>query len=100
LKNFLPINSLKREKFIVNLDLLCRKDRVLQLLRADEANKLARNVFLKNRALLSLKRKKYRQVEIFEQNPNRVNYPKISPLKLLQTRVKGENSQLNKIELA
>ena len=84
----------------MNLHSQTLKDRVPQLLMVDGVNKLIRSVSLKNRKLLSLKRKKYQQVEIFESNPSRVNYQKISPLKPLQTRVKAGNSQLNKIELA
>ena len=89
-----------KDKIRVNLHLPCQKDRVPQLLRADGVNKLIRNVFLKNRKLLSLKRKKYQQVETFEWNLSRVNYQKISLLKPFQTRVKEGNNQLNKIELA
>jgi hypothetical protein len=63
-----------KDKIRVNLHLPCQKDRALQLLRADGVNKLIRNVFLKNRKLLSLKRKKYQQVETFEWNLSRVNY--------------------------
>jgi hypothetical protein len=88
-----------KDKIRVNLHSPYQKDRVPQLLRADGVNKLIRNVFLKNRKLLSLKKKKDQQVEIFESNLSRVNYQKISPLKPLQTRVKAGNSQLNKIEL-
>jgi len=78
----------------------CPKDRSLQLLRADGVNKLIKSVSLKNRKLLSLKRKKDQQVEISESDLNIVNYQKICLLKPLQTKVKGGNSQLNKIELA
>jgi hypothetical protein len=88
-----------KDKIRVELHSPCQKDRVPQLLRADGVNKLIRSVSLKNRKLLSLKRKKDQQAEIFESNLSRVNFQKISPLKLLQTRVKAENSQLNKIEL-
>lgn len=63
-----------KDKIRVNLPLPCQKDRALQLLRVDGVNKLIRNVFLKNRKLLSLKRKKYQQVETFEWNLSRVNY--------------------------
>ena len=89
-----------KDKIRVNLHSPNLKDRVLQLLRADGANKLIRSVFLKNRKLLSLKRKKDQQFGISESNLSRVNYQKISLLKPHQTRVKGGNSQLNKIELA
>jgi len=63
-----------KDKIRVNLHLPCQKDGALQLLRADGVNKLIRNVFLKNRKLLSLKRKKYQQAETFEWNLSRVNY--------------------------
>jgi hypothetical protein len=88
-----------KDKIRVNLRSPCQKDRVPQLLRADGVNKLIRSVPLKNRKLLSLKRKKYQQAETFESNLSRVNYQKIFPLKPLQTRVKEGNSQLNKIGL-
>lgn len=87
-------------KIRINLPSLHRKERALQLLGAGGANRLTKNVSLKNIKLLSLKRKKYQQAETFESNLDRIYYQKISPLKLHRTRVKGGNSQLNKIEPA
>ena len=57
-----------KDKIRVNLHSPCQKDRVPQLLKADGANRLIRNVSPKNIKLLSLKRKKDQQVEIFESN--------------------------------
>lgn len=47
-----------KDKIRVNLHSPLPKDRALQLLRADGANKSIRSVSLKNRKLLSLKRNK------------------------------------------